>query len=94
MTIKRTNFPSILPDNEEGYLNFLEAIINSVDFHSSVEVTCKPTGYLTRIAPSHPSYSEVLFKAVKVFHTHLSIVVEFSKSIKTSSTITFVITNN
>lgn len=94
MRIKRTNFPSIINDNEEEYLNFLEAVINSIDIYGSVEVTHKPTGYLIRIAPSHPSYQEALFKYIKVFHNHLGIVVEFSKSIKSSSTITFIITNN
>jgi len=94
MKIVRHHFPQIIKDNEEGYLSFLEAIINSIDIHGAVEVTYKPTGYLVRVAPSHPSYLEVLFKSIKVFHNYLGIVVEFSKSIKSSSTITFIITNN
>lgn len=89
MEIKRTNFPAIIEDNEETYLQYLEAVINSVDLHSSTEVTNKPDGYLIRIAPSDPSYLSLLLDIVKIAHSNLFITVEFSKSIKTGNTITF-----
>lgn len=89
MQIKRTNFPSILEDNEETYLQYLEAVINSIDFHSSTEVTNKPDGFLIRIAPSDPLYLSVLLDTIKIAHNNLFITVEFSKSIKTGNTITF-----
>lgn len=89
MEIKRTNFPSIIGENEETYLSFLEAAINSIDLHSSTEVTNKPDSLLVRIAPSDPSYLEEIFKVVKTVHNALLITIEFSKSIKTGNTITF-----
>lgn len=94
MQIQKSQFPSIIPDNEQAYLKYLEAIINSIDPFSSVEVTYKPTGYLVRIAPSVPEYLIPLLQEIKVFHSHLEIQVEFSKSIKTATTLTFVINND
>lgn len=94
MILSRQQFPSVIPDNEEAYLKYLEATINSVDPFSSTEVTHKPTGYLVRIAPSVPEYLTLLLHEIKVFHSHLGIQVEFSKSIKTSTTLTYCINNN
>lgn len=94
MKIQKTNFPSILLDNEEMYLRLLEALINGHDLHASTEVTNKPTGYLVRIAPSAPQYLPILLEDIKIFHSSIGVTLEFSKSIKTATTLTFVISNN
>lgn len=93
MQIQRTNFPSILLDNEEMYIRLLEALINAHDLHASTEITCKPTGYLVRIAPSEPQYIPILLQDIKTFHTSIGVILEFSKSIKTATSLTFVINN-
>lgn len=94
MEILKNQFPPLIPDNEEAYLRYLEAVINTIDPYSSVEVTHKPTGYLVRIAPSIPTYLPFLLQEIKVFHSRLGIQVEFSKSIKTSTTLTYIINND
>jgi len=94
MEVKKNLFPEILPENELSYLRYLEAVINSIDLFASVEVTYRLNGYLIRVAPSHPSFLSPLLQIIKISHRQLGIEVEFSKSIKTSSTITFLIINN
>lgn len=94
MELQKNQFPSILKENEIAYFKYLEAVINSVDLYASVEATCKPDGYLIRLAPSDPQYLSHLLQVIKVCHRQLGIEVEFSKSIKTSTTITFLIINN
>lgn len=94
MQVQRNQFPSIIPENENAYLKYLEAVVNSVDPYSTTEVTYKPTGYLVRIAPSDPIYLPHIFKVIKESHREIGLEVEFSKSIKTSSTITFLIIND
>lgn len=91
MKIETKNFPSIIKDNDIRYLDFMEAIFNSVDELSSVEAILKPTGLSMRIAPSHPKYSNLIMKAVKDAHYFLGLRVEFSKSIKTSKSIDYLI---
>lgn len=94
MEVLRRNFPSILPDNEEQYFKFLEAVISSVDELSAVQITRKMKGYMFRISPSAPHYSQALLKEILQYHTLLGIRVEMSKSIRNTSTIGFEITIN
>lgn len=94
MIVKRSQFPPIISENEEGYIKYLEAVVNSHDLHSSTEITFKPTGYLVRIAPSDPIYLAPLLESIKNSHRMLGIDLEFSKSIKTGNTITYNINNN
>lgn len=94
MQVQKNQFPSVLPENEIAYLKYLEAVINSIDPYSTAEVTYKPTGYLVRIAPSVPAYLPYLLQNIKQSHRELGIEVEFSKSMKTSSTVTFLIIND
>lgn len=91
MQIKTKNFPSVMKDNDLQYLAFIEAILNSVDELSSVEVTNKPNGVSVRIAPSHPKYSKNILKAIKDTHYFLGIRVEFSKSMKASHSIEYLL---
>lgn len=93
MRLVRTNFPAIIPDNDEAYMNYLEAVLNSVDPYCCAEITAKLDGYLIRIAPGEPVYQDVLLKEIKTSHTLIGMVVEFSKSMKKSSTVTFFISN-
>lgn len=89
MLIIRSHFPSIIPENEEAYVKYIEAIINTIDIYASTEITNKPEAYLIRIAPSEPIYTDLLLKEIKISHRVLGIEVEFSKSIKTGNNITF-----
>ncbi len=91
MTIQRVNFPPILKDNEEVYFKFIEGAINGIDSDATLQITNNITGYLLRLAPSHPQYLERLIAEMKKFHTQLGIIVNFSKSMKSASTVTFII---
>lgn len=93
MQLERRLFLPILLDNEEAYFKLLEAVLNSIDEFSEAEVTSTKSGYVIRIAPSHPEYLMPILQAIKSFNSSLGIQVEFSKSMKATSTIAFILNN-
>lgn len=93
MIIHKKGFGAVMPENEITYFGHLEGIISSVDELANVEVVKNPSSYMFRITPSTPMYSQPLLKSLLDFHRLLGIHLELSKSIKNSSTISFVISN-
>jgi hypothetical protein len=89
MELNKKYFPSIMQDNEEVYFASLRGIIESVDELSSLEVTKTPHAYLFRLVPSLPKYTNMLIEELIKFHNLINTRLEFSKSIKTTATITF-----
>lgn len=89
MEFYRKGFPKIIPDNDNVYLEHLRGVIESVDEYSSVEVTKTPHSYNFRIVPSVPKYTQSILREIMRINTLYGIYLEFSKSIRTSSTIIF-----
>jgi hypothetical protein len=89
MNIRLRNFDKIQRDNDTNYLLMLEGILNSVDELCEVEVNRRSESIGIRIAPSHPSYLKDIIRVVKDFHYSIGFRIEFSKSIKTSSSLDF-----
>ncbi len=92
MEISRKHFPKVMQDNDEVFLAHLEGVISSVDELCSLEITKNSDNYRFRIASSHPMYNNMLIEEILKFHNLFGIRIEMSKSIKTSSIITFEIT--
>ena len=76
-------------DNDEIFLAHFEGIVNSVDELCSLEITKLSESYRFRIATSHPMYNNMLIEEILKFCNMFKIRVDMSKSIKTSSVITF-----
>lgn len=91
MRMIKHGFPPVLLDNETTYFSHLEGVVDSVDELASVEVFRGPVSYSFRISTSTPMYSQPLLKSLLDFHTLLGIQLDLGKSIKNSSTISFVI---
>ncbi len=91
MVVQKVNFPSILKENEETYFRYLEGIVSSVDIDASILFNKKGEAILIRISPSSPDRLNIILSEMKKFHTMLSIVVEFSKSMKAGNNISFTI---
>ena len=89
MTISKRFFPEVMPDNELAYFAHLQGLIDSIDELSSMEITKNPHSYHFRIAPSVPMYTQMLLEELLKFHNMFGIKLQLSKSIKSSSTITF-----
>jgi hypothetical protein len=89
MTISKRFFPEVLPDNELAYFSHLQGLIDSIDELSSMEITKNPRSYHFRLAPSVPMYTQLLLEELLKFHNLFGIKLQLSKSIKSSSTITF-----
>lgn len=89
MKIIYINFPSILDDNEMLYYDNLGAYIESIDQTATIRVTKKLQGINVRISPSHPRYLPKLIQDMKRFHTLFGLILEFSKSMKKTCTISY-----
>jgi hypothetical protein len=89
MEINRKHFPKIMQDNDEIFLAHMEGIISAVDELCSIEITKLTNSYRFRIAPSIPIYSNMLIEEILKFCNLFYIRLNMSKSIKTSSIITF-----
>lgn len=87
--INRRSFVGIISDNDEVYLLHLCGIIESVDEYASIEITNSITKYHFRIAPSAPKYINHLVREITRFSNMFKIRLNMSKSMKSSSTVTF-----
>jgi DNA-binding phage protein len=89
MEINRKHFPKVMQDNDEVFLAHLEGVISSVDELCSLEITKNTNSYRFRIAASLPKYNNMLIEEILKFCNMFHIKLDMSKSIKTSSVITF-----
>lgn len=93
MIVSKKYFPKVMQDNDSVYLAHLEGIISSVDEYASLEITKDNDSYSFRLVPSLPMYIPMLLEEILIFHNMFRIKLELSKSIKSSSTIAFKISN-
>ena len=94
MEINRKHFPRVMQDNDETFLAHLEGVISSVDELCSLEITKSLESYKFRIACSLPKYNNMLIEEILKFCNMFRIRLDMSKSIKTSSVISFEINLN
>ena len=94
MELLTKGFPKIMRDNDVIYINYLSAVIESVDEYCCMEISNLSDGIHFRIAPSEPKYSQSILKEVLKLNNLLGITLVLGKSIRTSSTITFEINTN
>lgn len=92
MIVNRKHFPKVMQDNDEIFLAHLEGVISSVDELCSLEITKNINSYRFRIAASLPKYNNMLIEEILKFCNMFKIRLDMSKSIKTTSVITFEIT--
>ena len=89
MEINRKHFPRVMQDNDEIFLAHLEGVISSVDELCSLEITKSLESYRFRIACSLPKYNNMVIEEILKFCNLFHIRLDMSKSIKTTSVITF-----
>lgn len=94
MEINRKHFPKVMQDNDEVFLAHLEGVISSVDELCSLEITKTTNSYRFRIAASLPKYNNMLIEEILKFCNLFHIRLNMSKSIKTTSVISFEISLN
>lgn len=78
-----------MPDNEATYYNLLTGYLESVDYYACMMVNKSAKKVSFRITPSDPILLMGLLSAVKDLNNQFGIKVAFSKSIKTSQSISF-----
>jgi DNA-binding phage protein len=89
MEINRKHFPRVMQDNDETFLAHLEGVISSVDELCSLEITKNLDSYKFRIATSLPKYNNMVIEEILKFCNMFHIRLDMSKSIKTTSVISF-----
>ena len=89
MIISYKDVPSILKENEKAYFKLLEGVLNTVDELCQLEVRRNPTNYHFRIASSTPQYLNHIVTELNSLHNLLGITLDYSKSIKSTSSIAF-----
>jgi hypothetical protein len=89
MEVNRKHFPRVMQDNDEIFLAHLEGVISSVDELCSLEITKGINSYRFRIAASLPKYNNMLIEEIFKYCNLFKIKLDMSKSIKTTSVITF-----
>lgn len=89
MFISRRFFPEIMLENEQNYLAQLEGIVSSVDEYANMEITRTPDAYLFRIIPSMAVYNQALLHEILNFNNMFGIKLDLSKSIRSSTTLSF-----
>lgn len=93
MTVKTIGLPSIILENEKTYQSYLIGLLDSIDTEGSLFINRSKDKISFRITPSHPQYLTSLFQGIKDIHTLFNIRVEFSKSIKASTNISYSISD-
>ena len=89
MEINKKHFSKVMQDNDEIFLARLEGVISSVDELCSLEITKNINSYIFRIATSLPKYNNMLIEEILKYCNLFHIKLDMSKSITTSSIITF-----
>lgn len=89
MEINKKHFPKVMQDNDEVFLAHMEGVISAIDELCSLEITKSLESYRFRIACSLPKYNNMVIEEILKFCNMFHIRVDMSKSIKTSSVITF-----
>lgn len=79
----------ILRENDRSYFKVLEAVINSVDELSILEIRRNMENFSFRIAMSSTVYITPLMQELINLHNLFRIKVDFSKSIKSSSSLSY-----
>lgn len=87
--VNRRGFTGMLLDNDEVFLSYISAVVDSVDEYANLEVVKSPYDYKFRIATSLPKYNSLLMEELLKFYNMFHIKISMGKSIKTSGTITF-----
>ena len=78
-----------MQDNDEVFLAHMEGVISAIDELCSLEITKSLESYRFRIATSLPKYNNMVIEEILKFCNMFKLRIDMSKSIKTSSVITF-----
>jgi len=81
----------VIPDNEERYFSMLSAVIESVDELSIMVIQRNPKDYRFQITPSEATFVPIIIKEINRLNNLYGLRVNFSKSMKSSCSVDFVL---
>jgi hypothetical protein len=91
MEVSRRNFPEILLDNDNVFLEKLIGVIESVDELACMQITMSESKMHFRIAPSVYKYMEPILYEILNFSNMFGLKLDLGKSMKATSTVEFAI---
>lgn len=89
MEVQKVGIGSTILDNEQQYYNLVESVIASIDEYANVIITKQPKSLTIRINPSEARLYPLILSELTQLHNILKIRLNFSKSIKNTTTIFF-----
>ena len=91
LDITKIGFPSILRDNDMAYIAGILQIISGIDEHARVIIIKTLDSYSFNITPNKESDLKYLIRAISKYHKTIDLPIEYSKSIKLSRSLSFVL---
>lgn len=89
MKITKVGFSGILKDNDMNYLSKVFSLVKNIDDNSEVTVYKTLKSYSFSIIPGEESSHKKIINALSKLHKELYITIEFSRSLKLSTIISF-----
>jgi hypothetical protein len=94
MLIKTVNIPSITRDNDAAYLNHVRYTVETIDPNASILINKSEDILSFHITPSSGDLRQNLIDKLLEYHRALHIKIEFSKSLKIQTKVSFKINFN
>lgn len=91
MTIKSTDLPKLLKDNEEIYIQSVRCSVEHADPNSTMDIRNTETGLIFHIKPSTDLFKQHVVENLLSIHRTLNMKIIFSKSLAISQTISFTV---
>lgn len=89
MIVERKLLKEVLPDNDEAYFSLLEGVIDSIDAYAQISIVQATSAYHFRVVPSTTRDLDILMEEIIRLNKMMGIKLSISKSIKSSTCISF-----
>ena len=91
LRIIKNGFPLIPLDNDIKYLNYLFRIIESLDSDAFIKIDKNNETYHISVLPTNQEIRSELVENIRIAHETIGLEIEFSKSIKISNHISWIV---
>ena len=89
MIVHSVSIPSITKDNDAAYLNHVRYTVETIDPKAVIYIYKADNIITFHVEPSQDIYRQLLIDKLLEYHRALRIKIEFSKSLKIQSKVSF-----
>lgn len=91
MTINRLGFPSIIPDNDTLYIDFISTALTHADPEAIITIDKRDASMRVTISPSLKDFKQHVIDNILNAHRLLKLKVIFSKSLAISKSVSYIV---